>query len=98
MYQVLLGVLAVNTYVMFTQPRLCARIYCSSRSCQNPLGSSLDELVQHKTDVRKDESANEEAEEFRCVPGAQLKANVYLRGMLETWIFYLTGDLICVSC
>ena len=98
MYQVLLGVLAVNTCAIFAQPRLCACIYYLSPSCQHPLGSSLDELVQHKTDIRKDESANEEAEEFRCVPGAQLKAIVCLRGMLETWIFYLTGDLICVSC
>jgi hypothetical protein len=83
---------------MVAQPRFQLVYVVSSQSCQYPLGPSLYELVQHKTDIRKDESANEEAEELRCVPGAQLKANVCLRGMLETWIFHLTGNLIYTSC
>ena len=70
-------------------------IHTNVHSSENPLTAPLDEFIQHEPDIRKDESTDIKREEFSGVSGTQLQSDMGLRGMLEAWIFDLTGDLIC---
>ena len=64
------------------------------RSRQHPLTPSFDVLIEHDADICQDEPTNNEAEELRCVSGAQFESDMYWRGMPQSWIFHLTDDLI----
>jgi hypothetical protein len=62
---------------------------------ENPLAPSLDEFIQHHSDVRENEATNVKAEEFGGVAGGEFEADVCGGRVLEAWVFDLAGDLIC---
>ena len=68
----------------------------ASALCHDPLPPSLDVLIQHQADIRKDEAADIKPEEVGRVAGAKFQAHLRGGGMLEPGIFDLAGDLICV--
>lgn len=45
-------------------------------SCKHPFATSLQELVEHESNVGKDESADVKAKEFACVASAKLETDV----------------------
>ena len=64
---------------------------------QNPFAAPLDKFIQHEAYIRENEAADIEPKELRCVSRAKLKSDMCRRGMLETRIFHLAGNLICID-
>ena len=66
------------------------------RSCQYPFGPPFDEFVEHDADIIDDESTDVESEKLGCVLNAELKPKVRLRRMLQSRIFDLSSNVICM--
>ena len=64
-------------------------------SGQNPFRPPLDEFIEHHAHVTEHKPADIKPEELGRMSHAQLEADVRLRGMPQSRIFHLTGDLIC---
>ena len=85
-----------NPYFPVPERRRCWVERRGAALCHDPLPPSLDVLIQHQSDIRKDEAADVKPEEVGRVAGAEFQADLRGGGMLEPRIFDLTGDLICV--
>lgn len=66
------------------------------RSCQYPFCPPFDEFVEHDADVVDHKSTNIESKKFGCVLNTELKPKVRLRRMLQSRIFHLSSNLICM--
>ena len=64
-------------------------------SGQNPFRPPLDEFIEHHAHVTEHKPADIKSKELGRMSHAKLEADVRLRGMPQSWIFHLTGDLIC---
>jgi hypothetical protein len=63
-------------------------------SKENPFTTSLDELIEHYTNVVKRESAYVKAKEFSRVASAEFQSYKRLRRVFQARIFNLLGDLV----
>ena len=84
-------------YSGFLASLRCERFlrFAPKPSRQYPLAAPLDKLIQHHAHIIHDEPANIESKKLGGVAGAEFEPHVCGRGMLESGIFNLTGDLIC---
>jgi hypothetical protein len=62
---------------------------------ERPLRTPLNKLVHQQSQVSQNKATHEKREELRCMPDAQLEADVRLRRVLEARIFDLASDLVC---
>lgn len=60
----------------------------------DPLRAALDVFIEQKAHVSQGETTDVEAKELSRVAGAQFKADVRGRGVLEAGVLDLAGDLI----
>jgi len=66
-------------------------------SYKHPLAPSLDKFIQKHPDVRQDEPADVETEEFSGMTCTKFKTNLRFISVSKTRVFYLTCDLIYIN-